>query len=237
MSSVPPPPEPGSTPHGEPVYPSYQPPVPGGGRGGGEHGSYPPPPPPWAQPPHPSTGAGPGVPPTHQQRSRRGGWVPPVLLIVVGIAVGVFLVVRAVLGFSQTEATVPADGEPHAVTLADTGERMVWVEEYTTSSCTIVEQGGDTPVQTRSMTGRFTKSGPSGSWVGSSTFDPPGTRLEVTCAAGGGAVQIGPAVDGGGFALGIVLGILVPLLSIAVGVVWLVVRGVRGRRTRQHPWT
>ena len=232
MSSVPPPPEPVSTPDGGPVYPSYQPPA-SGGRG--EHGSYPPPPPPSGQP-GPSAPGGPGVPPTHQQQARRGGWVPPVLLIVVGVAVGVFLVVRAVLGFSQTEATVPADGEPHAVTLEDTGERMVWVEEYTTSSCTIVEQGGDTPVETRSMTGRFTKSGPSGSWVGASTFDPPGTELEVTCAAGGGDVQIGPAVDGGGFALGIVLGILVPLLSIAAGVVWLVVRGVRGRRTRQHPW-
>lgn len=162
--------------------------------------------------------------------------MPPVLLIVVGVAVGVLLVVRAVLGFSQTEATVPADGEPHAVTLEDTGERMVWVEESTTSSCTIVEQGDDTPVRTRSMTGSFSRSGPSGSWVGASTFDPPGTRLEVTCAAGGGDVQIGPAVDGGAFALGIVLGILVPLVSIAGGVVWLVVRGVRARRwTRRHP--
>lgn len=162
--------------------------------------------------------------------------MPPVLLIVVGVAVGVLLVVRAVLGFSQTEATVPADGEPHVVSLGDTEERMVWVEEFATSSCTITEQGDDTPVETRAMTGRFTKSGPSGSWVGASTFDPPGTELEVTCAAGGGDVQIGPAVDGGGFALGIVLGVLVPLVSIAGGVTWLVVRGVRGRRwTRQHP--
>ena len=211
MSSYPPPPE--EPPHGAegvPVYSAYEPP------GAAARGEEP-------------------LPPTHQQQ-RRGGWVPPVLLIVVGVAVGVFLVVRAVLGFSQTEATVPADGEPHAVSLDDTGERMVWVEEFATSSCTITEQGDDTPVETRAMTGRFTRSGPSGSWVGASTFDPPGTALEVTCAAGGGDVQIGPAVDGGGFALAIVLGVLVPLLSIAGGVTWLVVRGVRGRRwTRRHP--
>lgn len=150
-------------------------------------------------------------------------------LIVAAVAVGVALFAWALSGFLSTDGTVPADGQAHSITVGTDGDRMLW-GSAARQDCVVVDRAGDTPVQLRPVHGSFTRSDSRGSFVGFYRFSPGSGRLSVTCtpdeADGVGEVLIGPMPQVGSFVVGIIAGILVPLVLGLAGLALLIVTGV-----------
>ncbi len=180
--------------------------------------------PPYGQPYRP-----PPVYPAYQKpvssRRRPSGWwfVVAGLLMVAGIAVGVLLIIQSVRAFVEVDATIQADGETHSITVDTDQDRMVWVHPSQTENCSIVDARTGEEVGLDDVSASYSKDVGSGSWEGASTFDPGSGELEITCAASGGEIQIGPAPDIGGFVGGLVGGILLALLLGGAGFVMLIV--------------
>ena len=193
------------------------------------------PPPPYGAPGPPPYGA-PGPPPA-PRRPRPSGWwfVVGTGLILGGIALGIGIFAWTLQGFLNTEATVPVDGRPHQVGVGTDGDRMLWLEDGFTQRCTIRDLENGAPVSLSPVTGSFHRSDGSGDFRGGYRFDPGSGRLGVTCRsmpggamdASAGSVLIGKAPRIGSFAVGILAGILVPLVLGAAGLVILIVTGVR----------
>jgi hypothetical protein len=147
-------------------------------------------------------------------------------LVLAGIAIGVGLFVWTVAGFMKTDATVPADGRPHAVLLEPGEDKMLWVHEYDAARCSIVDRATGTEVDRSPVTGSFTRSTGRDEWVGDLRFDSGSGQLEVSCDRSGGPAQIGPAPRIGAFVGGIFAMILIPLTLGGIGLVVLIVTGV-----------
>lgn len=181
-----------------------------------------------SQPPPPPYGSTP-VPPTPAPRRRRpSGWwfVLGGGLLVAAVAAGIGLFVWTISGFLSTDATIPADGRPHRVTVSADQDRMLWVHEYDAADCLIVDAARGRDIALEPLGGSFTKSGGSGDWVGDGRFDPGSGELEVTCSESAGPAQIGPAPRIGSFVGGILATILVPLALGGLGLVILIVSAV-----------
>lgn len=186
------------------------------------------PPPPYGAQTPPPYGAPLAPPPP--RRPRPSGWwfVVGGGLILAGIAIGIGLFVWTLKGFLETDATVPADGAAHAVLLEPGEEKMLWVHEYDAARCSLVDRATGEEVTYSPVTGSFTRSsGGSGEWVGDRLFDSGSGQLEVTCDRSGGPAQIGPAPEIGTFVGGIFATILAPVLLGAVGLIVLIVTGVK----------
>ncbi len=185
------------------------------------------PPPPYGAPPPPPYG-GP-VPPPPPRKPRPSGWwfVVGGGLILAGLAIGIGMFVWTLRGFLETDATIPADGRQHAVTVGTDGDRMLWVHEYDAADCSIVDAATGQEVAYSPVSGSFTKSGGGGEWIGDRRFDPGSGELRVLCAPTGGPAEIGPAPDFGTFVGGILATILAPVLLGAIGLIVLIVTGVR----------
>ena len=155
-------------------------------------------------------------------------------LIVAAIAAGVGLFIWTLSAFFSTDATVPADGEVHTVTVGTDGDRMIWrsSNDSQLAPCEVTDQVTGEPIALSPVTGSYTRSSGSVEWLADQRFDPGSGRLEITCAAGSdllGAeqrVQIGPAPSIGGFVGGIFASIAVPGLLGLFGVATLIVTGI-----------
>ena len=178
-----------------------------------------PPPPPYAAP----------LAPQPPRRRRPSGWwfVVGGGLILAGIAIGVGLFVWTVKGFVKTDATVRADGRPHIVLLEPEEQKMLWVHEYDAARCSIVDRATGDEVAYSPVSGSLTRSTGGDEWVGDRRFDSGSGQLEVTCNRSGGPAQIGPAPRVGAFVGGILAMILIPLALGGMGLVVLIVTGVR----------
>ncbi|WP_243057269.1 hypothetical protein [Nocardioides sp. SR21] len=180
------------------------------------------------QPPYGTpSGYPPGYPPPPPPKKRPGwGWF--VLgggLIVAAAVVGVVLFIWVLASFFETDARVPADDRPYAVTVGTDGDRMLWLELGMNQSCEVVDTQTSEPLAQEPASGTLERSDRDGSWVGDTRFAPGSGRLEITCT-GGGTVLVGPAPEIGSFIAGILLTILLPLGLGLVGLVILIVTGV-----------
>lgn len=170
-----------------------------------------------------------GAPPPPPQRRRPSAWwfVLAAGLMVAGVAVGVTILVLTVKSFTETDATIPADGQPHQVSVDTDQDRIVWIDDDEPPSCTIVDlETGREVTYTGGADASYTKSNGSGDWEGDQTFDPGSGELEVTCEEAGGPIQIGPAPEFKEFFGGIAIGIFVPFFLGGVGFLMLIVVGV-----------
>lgn len=186
------------------------------------------PPPPYGAPASPPYGV--PLPPPPPRRPRPSGWwfVVGGGLILAGIAIGIGLFVWTLKGFLETDATVPADGRQHAVSVGTDGDRMLWVHPFDRADCTIADRATGQEVTYSPVTGSFTRSsGSSGEWVADRRFDPGSGDLIVMCTPKGGPVEIGPAPEIGTFVGGIFATILAPVLLGAAGLIVLIVTGVK----------
>ncbi len=58
-------------------------------------------------------------------------------MILAGVAVGVTVLVLTIKGFTETDATIEADGQSHRISVATRQDRMVWIHDAEPPSCTI----------------------------------------------------------------------------------------------------
>jgi hypothetical protein len=148
-------------------------------------------------------------------------------LMIAGLAIGVTVLVLTIKSFTETDATIAADGQPHTISVDTDRDRMVWVDDDEPPSCTIIDvETGQEVRYTGSPDASYTKSSGSRDWEGDETFDPGSGDLEITCDAAGGPIQIGPAPEFGEFFGGIALGIFLPFFLGGVGFLMLVVVGI-----------
>jgi hypothetical protein len=141
------------------------------------------------------------------------------LLLVVGVVAGIVLFYRIFdSGFLTVEATIPADGAAHQVSVDNDSERFLWEPQYGSSECVVVDEETGGAITLHPVSGDFIRSYNADSWQAVATFDPGSGRLSVTCAATAGAAQIGPALIVEDFVVAIILAIVVPLLLIGLGI-------------------
>jgi hypothetical protein len=204
-----------------------------------------------SQPP-PSYPVPSGYPPGHPPlppKDRPSGWwfVVGAGLIVLALGAGVGLFIWTLSAFFQTDATVPADGQTHQITVDTDGQRMLWRDDdIFDPGCAVVDLGTGNRIELRPVTSQFTKDFGEGEWTAAYRFDPGTGRLAVTCAAApsiddgslddgslddgslddGGEVQIGPAPSIGGFVGGLIATIAIPSLLGLFGLAVLIVNGI-----------
>jgi hypothetical protein len=183
--------------------------------------------------------------PPGQQPRYRPSWVWFLVgagLIVVGLAAGVVLFIWTLAAFFTTDARVPADGQPHTVTVETDGDRMLWRDEDVFDpGCRIVDTATGEEIRLRPVTSQLSRDFGDGGSVAAYRFDPGSGELEVTCALhlpdtadepdwtmgwGDGNVEIGPAPSVGGFVGGLIATVAVPSLFGLFGLATLVVTGV-----------
>ncbi len=170
-----------------------------------------------------------GAPPPPPQRRRPSAWwfVLAAGLMVAGVAVGVTVLVLTVKSFTETDATIAADGQPHTISVDTDRDRMIWIDDDEPPSCTIIDvETGEEVRSTGSPDASYTKGGGSRDWEGDETFDPGSGELEITCEEAGGPIQIGPAPEFGEFFGGLALGIFLPFFLGGVGFLMLIVVGI-----------
>ena len=179
--------------------------------------------PPYAAPPGP-----PPPPPVPARRRRPSAWWFALGggLLVAAVVVGVALLVWTLKGFLETDATVVADGRPHAVHVGTDGDRMLWLEDGFGQQCSVVDRATGDPVVAAPVVGSYHRSDGSGDWHGALRFHPGSGDLEVTCTDSDGSVLLGPAPRIAGFVGGVFFAILAPLLLGGMGVVALIVTTV-----------
>lgn len=180
-------------------------------------------PPPYGTPSGYPPGHGPLPPP----KKRPSGWwfVLGGALVVAAAAVGVAMFVWVLSSFLETDAKVPADGQPHVVTVETDGDRTLWLQDGTGQSCDVVDTRTGEAVAQDPLIGSYQRSDSDGEWHATGSFDPGSGTLEVTCT-GGGTALVAPAPQIGSFAIGILLTILVPLGLGLAGLVVLLVTGI-----------
>ncbi|MFC7496143.1 MULTISPECIES: hypothetical protein [unclassified Nocardioides] len=198
-----------------------------------------------SQPP-PSYPVPPGYPPVPPPRPTkyRPSWawfVVGGVLIVVGLAAGVALFIWTLSAFFTTDARVPADGQPHVVTVGTDGDRMLWRDDDVFDpGCRIVDTATGEEIRLHPVTSQLSRNTGDGERIASYRFDPGSGQLEVTCAPQSGPdadgfddrdpeiqdVEIGPAPSVGGFIGGLIATIAVPTLLGLLGLATLVVTGV-----------
>ncbi|GAB3266784.1 hypothetical protein [Nocardioides dilutus] len=162
--------------------------------------------------------AGPAKP-----RPRVVWFVVGALLVVAGILAGVVLFVRIFdSGFLSVEATIPADGAPHPVTVATDGDRYLWEQEHGAAECVVRDADTGGAISLDPVNGTITRSVNGDAWQAIASFDPGSGHLSVTCSADEGPAQIGPALVVGDFVLRIVLAVVVPLLLFGLGLALLI---------------
>lgn len=198
---------------------------------------------PEQQQPHPQQYAGPppphgappyGAPPAYGQakpvpkRRRPSAWWFAVgtAILVLGVGIGIYGLIRTFAGTFSTEETIAADGQMRSITVGTDKDRMIWGEPGEFEQCSIVDSATGAEVTRSSLDASYTKSGGSGSWEGVARFDPGSGKLDVTCQSGASDIQIGPAAEFGKVFGGAAAFILLIVLSGLVGVTMLIVIGI-----------
>ena len=192
------------------------------------------PPPPSGPPPQPPygvpSGYPPGQPPLPQKRRPSAGWfVAGIGLLLAAAAAAVGLFIWTLSGFLETDASLLADGQPHRVTVATDGDRMLWLPG-SDGRCRVVDLATGAPVHLRPVGGSYERSDSHGDLRGAFRFDPGSGRLSVACITSTGAtgdeVVIGPSPRIASFVVGILATIFVPLLLGLAGLAVLIVTGI-----------
>lgn len=158
------------------------------------------------------------------------------LLVIAGIVAGTVLFVRIFTdGLLSVEASIPADGAAHVVTVDTDGDRFLWEPQYGEADCVVRDAESGATLALEPVTGTFTRQVNADAWQAQARFDPGSGRLSVTCSADAGPAQIGPAVEVEAFVVRILTAIVVPLALIGLGLAVLIVVGIlwamRPRRT------
>lgn len=187
------------------------------------------------------SGYPPGQPPRPQKYRPSWAWfLVGGGLIALGLVAGVALFIWTLSAFFTTDARVPADGEPHAVTVDTDGDRMLWRDDDVFDpGCRIVDRASGREIPLRPVTSQFSRSTGDDDLVAAYRFAPGSGDLEVTCSAQadtggdpdwemswGEEVVIGPAPSVGGFVGGLIATIAVPSLLGLFGLATLIVNGV-----------
>jgi hypothetical protein len=197
-----------------------------------------------SQPP-PSSPLPSGYPPGHPPlpaRYRPSGWwfVVGGGLIVAAVVAGVGLFVWTLWPLFETDATVPADGQSHHVTVDTGGDRMLWRDSKVfDANCEVADAATGKQIDLRPVTSQITKDFGDGEWTAAYRFDPGSGELTVTCSSApdlgtdpdwemgwGNSIEIGPAPSVGSFVGGVIATIAVPSLLGLFGLATLIVTGV-----------
>jgi len=147
-------------------------------------------------------------------------------LLLAAIPAFVWFLIRAIDGFADIEAHVPADGAAHQISVTADEEKFLWAHENDETDCQIRDLVRGTALTVHALGGTYTRSDSSEAWVAEGRFDSGSGRLAVTCSTSGGAAEIGPAVDVFSFVVTLLLAIGLPFLFGGAGVAVIVVTGV-----------
>jgi hypothetical protein len=168
-------------------------------------------------------GAHPPPGPAGKPRPRAWWFAVGAALVVAGVVTGIVLVVRIFdSGFLGVEASIPADGVAHQVTVDTDGDRYLWEEQYGAADCTVRDADRGGAITLEPVNGTVTRSVNGDAWQAIASFDPGSGHLSVTCSDEEGPAQIGPALDVADFVLRIVLAVVVPLLFFGLGLTVLI---------------
>jgi hypothetical protein len=147
-------------------------------------------------------------------------------LVVLAGAAAVGLFLWALWPLLHTDASVPADGRPHLVTVSTDGDRMLWRRaDVFDPDCRITDTGTGEQVLLRPVTSQISRDLGEADWTAAYRFDPGSGHLEVVCDRGG-SIEIGAAPTVRGVVVGLLLAILVPGLLGLLGLATLVVTGI-----------
>lgn len=185
------------------------------------------------QPP-PAYGGHPPYPPSVPRRPARrrpSGWWFGLGggLVVAAVVIGIGLLVWTLRPLFLTDASVPMDGQPHAVRVPADSDRVLWIDESVTPAvCRVVDRETSAELPIQGVDADFRRdNGSIGDRLATWRFDPGSGDLEVTCApVVSSTVEIGPAPHVGSLALGILAAVLVPLALGLTGTVVLIVTGI-----------
>lgn len=187
--------------------------------------------------PQPGYGAAWTPPPTAPKKPRPSAWwfLGPVALVAAAVAVFVVALVAGFSGLVTDTQSLPADGQPHQVTLKNTEKQMLAIDEdeFWTADCTVTDAGSGEQLTINSPTGDVTVNG----WEVTKTFRPISPDVVVTCQPGtsdpadpsagaGTEVIVGEAPEIGRAVGGIIVATIVPLVLGSIAVIWAIVLGI-----------
>lgn len=164
-------------------------------------------------------------PPAHPRYRPRVRWfvIGGVLLLLAPVVFAGTLF--TVLGpLFREDGVVPADGEAHVVEVAGGERRALFTSGGATVDCSVVD-GSGADLALSGVGGEFTVN----EWQAVATFPTGDGTLTLTCDGAGpvGDVRVGELPSTAVLVGGLAVGILVPLVLGTLGLVVLVVTGVR----------
>lgn len=167
-------------------------------------------------------------PPSAPQRRRPSKWwfVVGGGLLVLAVMIFVGGLIWTIVGVTKTDGTFDADGQPASVSSPADEKRMLFKEDDATTAdptCTVTDGSGEER-DLDDVSGRVTVSNGSGDWRGISTFNSGDGDLTITCTATepGTEMRVGAPL-GFGFAAGLVISIVLPMILCAIGALILLI--------------
>lgn len=175
-------------------------------------------------------------------RPKKRWWVVGALLLLAALVVFVVGLWQTISGATATDAVVDATSTPVQVEVEAGTERMLYVPEGQLGGGCALSDASGTPLTLSSVGATTTVTTEGRTWRGVATFTSPSAEVTVDCAGSppGTLVRVGAPL-GAGFAAGLVVTILVPMVLGLAGVAVLVtttVLWVTRRPAPQQPaWT
>lgn len=156
-------------------------------------------------------------------RPRAIWWVIGATLLVLAAGTFVAGLVLALGPLFKQDAVIAADGESHRVMLSDRTDRGLFVREGTElPPCEVMDSNGVVTPLDPPM-GTFTSNG----WRAVVIFDARTVQVDVTCqVADGVEVRVGAVPSMRSFVMGILIGVLGPLVLGLLGALTLIITGV-----------
>lgn len=152
----------------------------------------------------------------------------PVVMLVLAVGVGIAFFVGTLRSVTEVYAEVPADGEPHLVSVDPDDRVTLLLPVGTLAQCRVTDTAGaELPVEDHS--GSFTITTRGREWEAAGWFDPRvADEVAVACPRTPGieSFLVAPYVRIGGFVVRILATVLVPLVVGGAGALWLVVLAV-----------
>jgi hypothetical protein len=154
----------------------------------------------------------------------------PLALVVLSGVVFAAMLVSTLSDVTQVDARIPADGEPHQVTVPTDGDRMLFSDAAgDRRPCVITDSDGQ-QIEQREVFGDFTMTRDGREWSGLTRFDPGDGEIVVSCPPGStpsqGEVLVTPAHDIGAMVVRIIGTILLPMILGGLGLLWAIILAV-----------